>query len=248
MTTKTRPVADELLDAKREIERTLAESDADYEPLDTRPTWRGWLHAFAFVAAVFQAGVLIPLAAIESGRAALGASLYCATMLAMFGTSALYHRRRWSTRGWKVMKRLDHSMIFLFIAGTYAPFGFIALDGATRWWVLGAVWGGCLAGIVLKLFWPTAPRWLGVPIYITVGWAAVFVLGPLLANGGVAALVLLIVGGVCYSIGAVCYAAKRPNPRPGHFGYHEVFHAFTLLAATSHYIAVMLTLYNSPLV
>ncbi|WP_234356344.1 hemolysin III family protein [Blastococcus sp. Marseille-P5729] len=244
MTDPSTPAA---LVQRLQAERYLADMDPDYEPLDTRPTWRGWIHFAAFFTAIAQTAVLIPLAAVQSGRAALGVSIYCVAMLAMFGTSALYHRRRWSTRGWRIMKRLDHCMIFLFIAGTYAPFGFMALDGATRWWVLGVVWGGCAAGIALKLFWPLAPRWVGVPIYIAVGWAAVFVLGPLLRNGGLTALVLLIVGGVCYTLGAICYATRWPNPRPGHFGYHEVFHAFTVLAALSHYIAVFLVLYSSPL-
>lgn len=231
-----------------ETERRLAELDPDYEPRDTRPTWRGWIHFAAFLIAIAQTAVLIPLAAVQSGRAALSVSIYCAAMLALFGTSALYHRRRWSPRGWMLMKRLDHCMIFLFIAGTYAPFAFMALDGATRWWILGVVWGGAACGITLKLFAPNAPRWVGVPIYIAIGWTAVFALGPILRNGGTAALVLMIVGGLCYTVGAVCYAAKVPNPRPGHFGYHEVFHAFTVLAAMSHYIAVFLVLYHSPLI
>lgn len=233
---------------RRDLESRLAESDSDYEPLDSRPTWRGWIHLVAFFTAIAQTAVLVPLAAVQSGRAALAVSIYCAAMLLLFGTSALYHRRRWTPRGWMVMKRLDHCMIFLFIAGTYAPFGLIALDGAARWWILGVVWGGALLGVILKTVRPQAPRWLGVPIYVAVGWPAVFVLGPILDNGGVAALVLLLVGGVCYTVGAVCYATKKPNPRPGHFGYHEVFHAFTVLAAISHFIAVFLVLYHSPLI
>lgn len=230
------------------VEAEIAAMDRDYEPRDSRPSWRGWLHVGAFVAALAQAATLIPLAAVHGGGlAAVSTTLYCAMMLALFGTSALYHRRRWGHRGWQTMKRLDHSMIFLFIAGTYAPFGFLGLDGAQRWWVLGVVWSGCLLGIALKLWWPTAPRWVGVPVYIAIGWTAVFVLGPLLTNGGVAALVLMLLGGILYSVGAVCYATKWPNPAPGHFGYHEVFHALTILAASSHYIAVFLLLYNSPL-
>ena len=244
MTTKTRPVADELLDAKREIERTLAESDADYEPLDTRPTWRGWLHAFAFVAAVFQAGVLIPLAAIESGRAALGASLYCATMLAMFGTSALYHRRRWSTRGWKVMKRLDHCMIFLFIAGTYTPFCALGLPSPTSWWVLGIVWAGAAAGATLKIAWPGAPRWLGVTLYIVLGWVIVAVAPALVGETGLPVLILLALGGVFYSVGGVLYAARWPDPWPETFGHHEVFHACTAVAALLHYVAAWLLVFG----
>lgn len=227
-------------------ELALAADDPDYEPLDTRPRLRGYLHLAAFVSALAQAAVLIPLATLQSGRAGLATSIYCLFMCAMFGTSALYHRRRWTTRGWRVMKRMDHSMIFLFIAGTYTPFGLLALTGATRWWVLGVVWTGCFAGIALKLSWPTSPRWVGVPIYIAVGWTAIFVLRPITVNGGAAALVLMLVGGLLYSLGAVCYATHWPNVKPGYFGYHEVFHAFTILAAACHYIAVFFVVYNSP--
>ena len=234
------------LESVIDAELALAADDPDYEPLDSRPRLRGYLHLAAFVSALAQAAVLIPLAAVESGRAGLATAVYCLFMCAMFGTSALYHRRRWTTRGWRLMKRMDHSMIFLFIAGTYTPFGLLALSGATRWWVLGVVWSGCVAGIVLKLSWPTSPRWVGVPIYIAVGWTAIFVLGPITVNGGAAALVLMLVGGLLYSIGAVCYATHRPDLKPGVFGYHEVFHAFTILAAACHYIAVFLVVYHSP--
>ena len=227
-------------------EMALAADDPDYEPLDTRPRLRGYLHLAAFISAVVQAAVLIPLAAVESGLAALATSVYCLCMCALFGTSALYHRRRWTTRGWKVMKRMDHCMIFVFIAGSYTPFGLLAMSGATRWWILGVAWSGCLAGIVLKLAWPTSPRWVGVPIYIAVSWAAIFVLHPIAVNGGVTALVLMLVGGVFYSVGGVFYALHWPDLTPGVFGYHEVFHAFTILAAISHYIAIFFVLYTSP--
>ena len=229
-----------------DAELSLAADDPDYEPLDTRPRLRGYLHLAAFISAVVQAAVLIPLAAVESGRAALATSVYCLFMCAMFGTSALYHRRRWTTRGWKIMKRMDHCMIFLFIAGTYTPFGLLALSGATQWWVLGVAWTGCFAGIALKLAWPTSPRWVGVPIYIAVGWTAIFVVQPISVNGGVTALVLMLFGGLLYSVGAVFYATHWPNLKPGYFGYHEVFHAFTILAAISHYIAIFFVVYNSP--
>ncbi|MEO6957036.1 MAG: hemolysin III family protein [Antricoccus sp.] len=229
-------------------EIALAANDADYEPLDTRPRLRGYLHLFAFAAALIQAAVLIPLAAGQSGKAALATSIYCFFMCLMFGTSALYHRRRWTTRGWKIMKRMDHCMIFLFISGSYTPFALLAIPSPTRWWVLGVAWSGALAGIILKLFWPTSPRWVGVPIYIAIGWVALFVLVPIGTNGGAGALVLMLVGGLFYSVGAVFYATKWPNIRPGVFGYHEVFHAFVILAAVCHYIAVFLVLYHSPLV
>src|ERR671916_409903 len=173
-------------------------------------------------------------------------TVYCATICGLFGVSALYHRRRWSPRGWKRMKRLDHSMIFLFIAGTYTPFALLAVDQPTGYWVLAGVWAGALAGVFLKLTWPTAPRWVGVPLYIGLGWVAVFILTDILHIAGVTSLVLLAVGGVLYTLGGVAYAVKKPNPWPGVFGYHEVFHAMTVVAAICHYIAVYFAMYNSP--
>ena len=150
-----------------------------------------------------------------SGLAALATSVYVATVLGLFGVSALYHRHTWQDQRVRVwMKRLDHSMIFLFIAGTYTPFSLLAMDQPTGYIVLGVVWGGALCGVALKLLWPHAPRWLGVPIYIALGWVAVFVLPQLLHHAGVAALVLLLVGGLLYTIGAIFYATRWPNPWP----------------------------------
>ena len=222
--------------------------DRDYDHPDTRPRMRGWLHLFAFFGAIVAAAVLIPVAFVEGPRAGWSVTVYCLTILGLFGVSALYHRRRWSPRGWALMKRADHSMIFLFIAGTYTPFSFLAVPEPTGWWLLGTVWTGALLGVALKMAWPHAPRWLGVPIYLALGWAAVFVLVDILQLVGVAVLVLMAVGGLLYSVGAIAYASKRPNPWPGTFGYHEVFHAMTIVAATCHYIAVYFAVYNSPLV
>jgi hemolysin III len=222
--------------------------DADYDHPDTRPRMRGWLHLFAFFGAIVAGAVLIPLAFAQGARAGWPVSLYCLTILGLFGVSAAYHRRRWSPRGWKLMKRADHSMIFLFIAGTYTPFAFLAVPEPTGWWLLGGVWTGAALGIALKVVWPHAPRWLGVPIYLGLGWAAVFVLVDIVQQVGVTAMVLLAVGGVLYSVGAIAYASKRPNPWPGTFGYHEVFHAMTIVAATCHYIAVYFAIYHSPFV
>jgi hemolysin III len=215
---------------------------------DERPRLRGVIHLIAFCLTPALAATMIALAAVENGRAAVGASIYCASMSALFGVSALYHRRRWSDRGWQVMRRLDHATIFVFIAGTYTALGLVALEGARRWWVLGLVWAGCFLGVVLKLRWPHAPRWVGVPIYLTVGWVAVAVLGDIATNAGVAALVLLLLGGVFYSLGGVAYATHRPDPKPGTFGYHEVFHLLTVIAAVCQYVAVFLAIYHSPLV
>jgi hemolysin III len=222
--------------------------DTDYDHPDTRPRMRGWLHLFAFFTSIVAAGVLIPVAFAEGPRAGWPVSVYCLTILGLFGVSALYHRRRWSPRGWALMKRADHSMIFLFIAGTYTPFSLLAVPEPTGWWLLGGVWTGAALGIALKMVWPHAPRWLGVPIYLGLGWAAVFVLVDILQLVGVTVLVLMAVGGLLYSVGAIAYASKRPNPWPGTFGYHEVFHAMTIVAAASHYIAVYFAIYNSPFV
>ncbi len=176
----------------------------------------------------------------------MATSVYAATVLGLFGVSALYHRHNWvSTRARAWMKRLDHSMIFVFIAGTYTPFSLLAMPRDTGTVVLWVVWGGALAGVALKLAWPHAPRWLGVPIYVALGWVAVFVLPDLLHHAGLAALVLLLAGGVLYTLGAVCYASRWPDPWPKTFGYHEFFHAATVLAAICHYIAIWLTLYHA---
>ena len=223
-------------------------ADDDWEHPDTRPRMRGWLHLFAFFGAIVAGAVLIPLAAVQGARAGFSVALYCLTILGLFGVSATYHRRRWSPRGWKLMKRADHSMIFLFIAGTYTPFAMLAVSAPTNVWILTVVWIGALAGMSLKLVWPTAPRWVGVPIYIALGWVAVFVLTDILQLAGVTAMVLLAVGGVLYTAGGVAYGLKRPNPWPGTFGYHEVFHAMTIVAATCHHIAVYFAMYNSPFV
>jgi hemolysin III len=223
-------------------------ADPDWDHPDTRPRLRGWLHLFAFFGAIAAGAVLIPLASVLGARAGFSVAVYCLTICGLFGISALYHRRRWSPRGWKLMKRLDHSMIFLFIAGTYTPFSLLAVDEPTGYWVLGIVWAGAVAGVMLKLTWPTAPRWVGVPLYLALGWVAVFVLTDILHIAGVASLVLLAAGGVLYTVGGIAYAIKKPNPWPGVFGYHEVFHAMTIVAASCHYIAVYFAMYHSPFV
>jgi len=211
-----------------------------------RPRLRGWLHLWSFITSVATGATLIALAASTvSARAALATSVYGLTVLGLFGVSALYHRVTWKSdrvRTW--MKRLDHSMIFVFIAGTYTPFALLAMDPGTGSTVLWVVWIGALAGVTLKLAWPHAPRWLGVPIYIALGWVAVFVLPELLHHAGVAALVLLLVGGALYTVGAVFYATRWPNPWPQVFGYHEFFHAATVVAAICHYIAIWLAMYS----
>jgi hemolysin III len=143
------------------------------------------------------------------------------------------------------MARLDHSMIFLLIAGTYTPFCLLLLDGRTRWTFLGIVWGGALAGIVLRNTVRQPARWLFVGLYLALGWVALGIMPAVLREGGVAVLVLLLVGGLFYSLGAVVYARQRPDPSPGWFGFHEVFHALTLLAFVTHYVAVSVATYRA---
>ncbi|MCL9758280.1 hemolysin III family protein [Frankia sp. AiPa1] len=203
---------------------------------------RGWLHAGAFPVAL-TLGVLA-VALTTTLRARLGVAVYALSIAALFGTSALYHRTMWSTsRARARMKRLDHSMIFIFIAGTYTPFALIVMPATTARVVLAVVWSGAALGVAIRMFWLHSPRYLIIPLYIALGWAAAFVLPQLAHRAGIASMVLLLVGGVCYSLGAVVYATRRPNPAPTTFGYHEVFHTFTLVAALCHYIALMFAIY-----
>ena len=217
--------------------------DAVKDP-HARPRLRGMIHQYAVGVAAVCGIVLCAVAAGRSGWLAFGACvIYSITICGLFGISALYHRRVWGPRGYAVMKRLDHSMIFLFIAGTYTPFSLLLLDRPTATWVLSIVWGGAVTGVALKMAWPRAPRWLSVPLYILLGWTAAFVFPDLWRGGGTAPLVLLLAGGVLYSAGAVCYALKRPNPWPRTFGHHEIFHAATVVAALCHYIGVYFALF-----
>jgi hemolysin III len=214
-------------------------------PALLRPRMRGWLHLISFVVSVSAGTALIAMATTISGRAVVAMSIYTATILGLFGVSALYHRRTWQTEwGYTLMKRLDHSMIFLFIAGTYTPFTLLAMPPSTGWVIFGIVWSGAVLGVGLKLLWPRSPRWLGVPIYLGLGWVAVFVFPELLSRVGVAAFVLLLAGGLAYTVGGILYAARWPNPWPSTFGYHEFFHACTVVAAICHYIAIWFALYS----
>jgi hemolysin III len=206
----------------------------------TKPRFRGWIHVYSAVIAVVAGASLIAVSwAVASTRAGLATFAYIAATVVMFTVSATYHRVQWkSATARKWMKRLDHSMIFVFIAGTYTPFAVLALPPAAGRLVLSIVWGGALAGILLKVCWPTAPRWLGVPLYLLLGWVAIGYTVTILHNAGVTAMVLLFVGGAFYSIGGILYALKWPNPWPTTFGFHEFFHACTAIAAICHYIAM----------
>jgi hemolysin III len=206
----------------------------------TKPRLRGWIHVYgAFVAAIAGAVLVSVSWAIVSTRAGLATLAYTATIVAMFTVSGAYHRLNWkSPTARKWMKRLDHSMIFVFIAGSYTPFALLALPRGSGMLLFWIVWGGALAGVALKMCWPSAPRWVGVPLYLLLGWVAVWFAGAIVHGAGVAAMVLLAVGGALYSVGGVLYALKWPDPWPTTFGHHEFFHACTAVAALCHYIAI----------
>lgn len=204
-----------------------------------KPTLRGVFHQYAFFAAVAAGIVLVALA--DGSRARAAVAIYAISLAAMFGASALYHRIQWRSqrvRTW--MRRLDHSMIFLLIAGTYTPFALVVFEGALAEAILIAVWAGAGAGLVLNLLWIDAPKWVTAIVYLVLGWVGVITFPQMLSEGGVAVFVLVAVGGGLYSLGAVAYATHRPNPAPGVLGYHEVFHLLVIAAAAAQYAAVSL--------
>lgn len=210
-----------------------------------KPRLRGWMHAYAAAISLASGTALIAVAAsLRGGRAGATTAIYAATFTLLFGTSALYHRLSWSARRRALMRRLDHSMIFVFIAGTYTPIAVLTLPRSSAFPVLITVWTGAVAGVVLQAAWPSAPRWLSVPCYVALGGVAVFVIPQLLHHAGVAALVLIAAGGVVYIIGGVVYSLKRPNPFPKTFGFHEIFHLCTLIAAICHYVAIWLAVFS----
>jgi hemolysin III len=204
-----------------------------------KPRLRGVLHQWACLACVPLSGVLI--AGAGDARARVAVAVYGVTLVALFGVSATYHRVNWRSlpaRQW--MRRLDHSMIFVFIAGTYTPIAVLALQGALALAILVGVWGAAAAGALFKLVWLHAPKWLTALLYVLVGWAVLAAFPQLAGAIGLGGTALLIVGGVLYSAGAVIYAARRPDPAPAVFGYHEVFHGLVVMAAALQYAAVAL--------
>jgi hemolysin III len=215
-------------------------------PLDevvssVKPRLRGWLHAGAAPLALIAGMVLISLA--PTSLAAIGGVVFLAASVLLFGTSGLYHRFTWSRRGEAVLRRMDHANIYVFIAATYTPLALLLLTGSSRVLLLSTVWAAAVGGLLFRLFWLSAPRWLYTALYIAMGWAAVGWLGAFYRTGGAAVLSLIIGGGLCYTIGAVVYGRKRPNPSPAWFGFHEIFHACTIAGFVCHYIAISLVTY-----
>jgi hemolysin III len=216
---------------------------------EVKPKLRGWLH-LASTPLILAAGiVLVVLSPTATTR--VGSAIYAGTAFLLFGVSALYHRGTWSPKVWAILKRLDHSNIYLLIAGSYTPFSLILLDGLERAVLLAVVWTGAVAGVLMTVFWPSAPRWLSAPVYIALGWAAIFFIPAFLDGAqalglriGVAVFVLIVVGGGLYTLGGLVYGLQWPDPSPRWFGFHEVFHSFTIVAFAAHYVGVSLATYS----
>jgi hemolysin III len=211
---------------------------ADALPQPTvKPRLRGVSHQWAFVVSLLTGAVLVAVA--PAGEPRLAALIYAVSVSALFGTSALYHRITWASeaaRRW--MRRLDHSMIFFLIAGTYTPFALLVLDGSLATAILIAVWAGALAGVVLNLAWISAPKWVTALVYVLLGWVAVVTFPDLIQELGVGGTLLVALGGTLYTLGAVVYALRRPDPSPAIFGYHEIFHVLVIVAAALQYAAI----------
>ena len=201
-----------------------------------RPRLRGVLHQAAFVVAVALAPLLIVGA--DGGRRRLAAAVFGGSVAACFGASALYHRVTWSpgVRLW--MRRIDHAGVYLLIAGTYTPVCLLVLRGAWRPVVLTIIWVGALAAIAMKFVWVAAPKWLAAAIGLALGWVAVVALPQLVGRLHPAAVILIAIGGLAYTAGAVIYARRRPDPAPAVFGYHELFHALTIVGVACQYVAI----------
>jgi hemolysin III len=208
-----------------------------------KPRLRGWLHAGTFPAALIAGLILVALGPTLPAR--IAAAVYALTSTLLFGISAIYHRGHWSDRAEAILRRFDHANIYLIIAGTYTPFALLALHGTARTIVLAVIWSGAGAGVLFRIVWVSAPRWLYTALYIGLGWVAVGVMPQLLDGAGVAALVLVCAGGLLYSMGGLVYGLRRPDPSPRWFGFHEVFHAFTVAAYVAQYIAVSLVVYRA---
>lgn len=200
-----------------------------------RPILKGWSHTLAAVAAAIVGPFLIATTPVGLRTVA---SIFAVSVLALFTVSAVYHRFKWGPQVRAVMRRLDHSMIYIVIAATYTPLAAVSLEASKVTWVLGSIWTATVLGVMAKIFWLNAPRWVTSGLYIAMGWAALGVLGDFLRQLGAAGFILLVAGGLLHTVGAVIYATKKPNPSPRWFGFHEVFHLFVIGGITCHYLTV----------
>jgi len=209
--------------------------------LEAKPSWRGWIHTGVMPLVIAGGVVLLVLAHGIPGK--LGATVFFIGSFLLFGNSALYHRFNWKTKMRVILKRIDHANIFLLIAASYTPMAILALPKEHGTLLLIMVWVGALLGIFFRVFWINAPRWLYVPLYVGLGWVAMIYVYDFYSFNALA-MNLILGGGLCYTLGAVIYGIKKPNPFPGHFGFHEIFHTLTVLAFICHWIAVFLVSTN----
>jgi len=207
-----------------------------------KPRLRGWLHLGIFPASVIAGIVLVAVA--HDRKARVASAVFACSASLLFGVSALYHRGNWSPRTREILKRMDHANIFLIIAGSYTPFALLLVGGDRGRLMMWIVWTGALLGVALRTVFIHSARWLSAPVYLALGWTAVFFVPDLLRTGAVGTFVLVVVGGVFYSLGGLVYGIKRPNPSPRWFGFHEVFHSCTIIGYIVHYVAVSITAYS----
>lgn len=223
-----------LLEAARDSQKTHE---------DIKPTWRGWIHAATFPIAL--AGGIVLIIVANGTAAKISSAVFMTTSLLLFGNSALYHRFNWKPTAKRVLKRIDHANIFLLIAGTYTPIAALALPPEKGNLLLILVWSGALLGIAFRVFWIGAPRWLYVILYLVLSWTAVMYMADIF-NANALTMLLVLFGGLCYTAGAVIYGIKKPNPVPGVFGFHEIFHTLTVVAFLSHWFGVLLIVLRPP--
>ncbi|MGO3757654.1 MAG: PAQR family membrane homeostasis protein TrhA [Agrococcus casei] len=216
--------------------QTPAEAAKAAAAADHKPSARGWIHAITLPVALFAGLVLVAIS--ETPAARWSTAVFAASGVILFGMSALYHRFNWTPKSKAALRRLDHANIFILIAGTYTPMAMLALPFPKSVILLSLVWGGAVIGILLRVFILNTPRWLYVALYLLLGWAAVMYMVDLFTFSPAMAI-LIIVGGLAYSVGAVAYALKRPNPSPKHFGFHEIFHTLTVVAWGCHWASVL---------
>jgi hemolysin III len=223
---------------------SLAESVAE-----VKPKLRGWMHLAT--APLTLAGGIVLIVMSPDATTRWGSALFSASALILFTVSAVYHTGSWSPRVWAFLRRFDHANIFVLIAGSYTPLTLILLEGTQRTVLLATIWASALLGVLFRVFWTDAPRWLYTPIYIAMGWVAIVFL-PDFAHGaaerlggdvGTAVMVLIAAGGALYTLGGVVYGFQRPNPWPRWFGFHEVFHTFTIVAFVTHYVGISMATY-----
>ncbi len=209
---------------------------------EVKPKLRGWMHAVLAPLTLAAGIVLIVLSPTTATK--IGSAVFMGSAVVLFTVSGIYHRGTWSPRAWRFLRRFDHANIFLLIAGSYTPFTLLLLEGSQRVILLSTVWAGAVLGVLFRVFWAGAPRWLYVPIYVALGWAAVFFFDDFAENAQTSVIVLLVVGGGLYTLGGLVYGLQRPDPFPRWFGFHEVFHVFTIAAFISHYIGVSIATYS----